>query len=119
MGADIKSLAAKKAGCSDLVLPRDNEEEVKELTTHPIADLKGLLEVGFQKACTGPLKELPLDDGCCLGRCLSVTLCLKTVEGEMSVEELLLPIDCAIFPGSGDLIITGQVGASSCNCSSS
>ena len=112
-----KAEAVKAAGCRGFVVPLGNEKDVvnnnkeKDNTIHPVGDLMDLLEVGFEESKPIPLEEggLPLDDGCGLGRCDSVViLTIKTTNVD-DIKALLLPVECAIYPGVGDLLITGQV----------
>lgn len=114
-----KCVAAKEALLTDIVLPQSCEQYVQGLTSHPVNDLKGLLEKGFMEKPNPLLADLLIDKDNCLGRCKSISLLLTKRGEEKTVRGMELLIDCAIYPGVGDLIITGEVSSTGSSTSSS
>ena len=110
-----KASEAERQGCSTMVYPKGNEGDwgLEELTIsmRPVHDINGLLREGFHNTPISFPGDglLPLDDGAMLGRAVTYNLLYDELDNHYSIIGILMPIDCAIYPGIGDVIVTGLV----------
>lgn len=110
-GVDLKVQCVKDEAFSHLVLPSSNREDLgsSDMTPIYVDDLVGLIKTGFREDPASSLDALDLDDNCYVGRVNSYTILIDNSEEELTAGGFPISVDCAILPGIGEVIITGQV----------
>ena len=110
-GVDLKVQCVKDEAFSHLVLPSSNRKDLGAGDATPIYvnDLVGLIKTGFHEDAASSVDALDLDDNCYVGRVNSYTILIDNSEEKLRAGGFPISVDCAILPGIGEVIITGQV----------